>query len=40
MDEKISLYKFIHIPFLKNNAQLKKESDKPAKKKKAITQIY
>ena len=40
IDEKISLYKFIHIPLLKNNAQLKKESDKQAKKKNAITQIY
>ena len=31
--EKMSLYKFIHIPLLKNDAQLKK-NDKQLKKKK------
>ena len=31
--EKMSLYKFTHMPLLKNDAQLKK-------KKVAITQIY
>ena len=28
------LYKFTHISFLKNNAQLKQKSDKQPKKKK------
>ena len=34
--EKVSLYKFTHIPLLKNDDQLKKKSDKqpPQKKKK------
>ena len=36
---KMSLYKFTHIPLLKNDAQLKQKSDKQPKKKK-ITQIY
>ena len=35
--EKMCLYKFTHIPLLKNDAQLKQKSKK---KKKAITQIY
>ena len=34
--EKMCLYKFTHIPLLKNDALLKQKSDK----KKAITQIY
>ena len=29
----MSLYKFIHIPLLKNDAQLKKKKDKQLKKK-------
>ena len=29
----MSLYKFTHIPLLKNNAQLKQKSNKLAKKK-------
>ena len=41
--EKMSLYKFTHIPLLKNDDQLKQKSDKlttPKKKeKKAITQF-
>ena len=33
--EKVSLYKFIHTPLLKNDGQLKQKSDKqPTKKKK------
>ena len=32
--EKMSLYKFTHIPLLKNDVQLKQKSDKQAKKKK------
>ena len=32
--EKMSLYKFTHIPLFKNDAQLKQKSDKQAKKKK------
>ena len=30
--KKMSLYKFTHIPLLKNDAQLKQKSDKQAKK--------
>ena len=38
--EKVSLYKFNHIPLLKNDDQLKQKSDKqPHQKKKAITQF-
>ena len=38
--KKMSLYKFTHIPLLKNDAQLKQKSYKtPKKKKKAITQF-
>ena len=40
--EKVSLYKFIHTPLLKNDGQLKQKSDKqPQKKEKkeAITQF-
>ena len=33
----MSLYKFIHIPLLKNDGQLKQKSDKQPKKK--ITQF-
>ena len=33
--EKVSLYKFTHVPFLKNDAKLKQKSEKqPHKKKK------
>ena len=32
--EKVSLYKFTHIPLLKNDGQLKQKSDKQPKKKK------
>ena len=32
--EKMSLYKFTHIPLFKNDAQLKQKSEKQAKKKK------
>ena len=32
--DKMSLYKFTHIPLFKNDAQLKQKSDKQAKKKK------
>ena len=35
-DEKMCLYKFIHIPLLLNDALLKKKRQK----KKSITQIY
>ena len=40
--DKMSLYKFTHIPLFKNDAQLKQKSDKQAKKKKkkSITKIY
>ena len=41
--EKMSLYKFTYIPFLKNDAQLKQKvtnKQKKKKKKKSITQIY
>ena len=31
--KKKSLYKFIHIPLLKNDGQLKQKSDKQPKKK-------
>ena len=31
MKEKVSLYKFIHIPCWNNDAQLKKKSDKKKK---------
>ena len=34
--KKVSLYKFTHVPLLKNDAQLKKNNEK----KKAIIQIY
>ena len=30
--EKLNLYKFIHIPLLKNDSQLKQKSDKQLKK--------
>ena len=39
MIEKMSLYKFTHIPLLKNNAQLKQKSENN-QKKNTITQIY
>ena len=32
--KKMSLYKFTHIPLLKNDAQLKQKSDKQPKKEK------
>ena len=32
--EKMSLYKFTHVPLLKNDAQLKQKSDKQTKKEK------
>ena len=35
MMENVSLYKFTHIPLLKNDSQLKQKSDK----KKTITQF-
>ena len=39
--KKVSLYIFIHIPLLKNDAQLKLKNDKQAPKIKIkITQIY
>ena len=31
--KKVSLYKFIHVPLLKNDAQLNKKSDKKPKNK-------
>ena len=35
--EKVSLYKFTHVPLLKNDAKLKQKSEKqPQKKKKKI----
>ena len=37
--EKMSLYKFTHMPLLKDDTQLKQKSDKQSPKK-AITQIY
>ena len=37
--EKMNLFKFTHIPLLKNDTQLKQKSDKQLKKKKAITQL-
>ena len=39
--KKMSLYKFIHIPLLKNDVHLKQKHDKqPKKRNKAITQIF
>ena len=32
--EKVSLYKFTHVPFLKNDAKLKQKSEKQPQKKK------
>ena len=37
--EKISLYKFTHIPLLKNDGQLKQKSDQQRKKEETITQF-
>ena len=37
--KKVSLYKFTHTPFLKNDDQLKQKSDKQPKKEEAITQF-
>ena len=37
--EKISLYKFTHIPLLKNDRQLKQKSDQQRKKEETITQF-
>ena len=37
---KMSLYKFTHIPLLKNDAQLKQKSDKQPKKKKSHKFIF
>ena len=34
MMEKVSLYKFTHVPLLKNDVQLKPKSDRQPKKKK------
>ena len=35
----MSLYKFIHIPLLKNNNQLKQKSDKQSKKQKKPSRL-
>ena len=37
---KMSLYKFTHIPLLKNDAQLKQKSDKKPKKKKNHPNLF
>ena len=36
----MSLYKFTHVPLLKNDAQLKQKKVKNKQKNKSITQIY
>ena len=35
----MSLYKFTHIPLLKNNSQLKQKSDKQSKKQKKPSRL-
>ena len=37
--EKVSLYKFTHVPFLKNDAKLKKKIEKQPQKKKKKKKI-